>query len=198
MIFQSRSRIAPLQIKSSKNADLQTKSIKDKESDSSRAQKLNNSFNSIQSDHNMSFLYSDESEKLINHNEEPSHISQPKPIQSNQPKFNKCLGKLPAKCPRNHVLDYDWSEGDICNICGIETSSKSFYCSKCHFYICIMCSNQPTTCCLKHHELKKVKENEFTCDVCETDYENDIANRCNICDYDVCKKCFKKGGSTSN
>lgn len=73
--------------------------------------------------------------------------------------------------------------------------TNSYRCNECNFDICTNCYIKSvinnTNTSYHNHPLKvKEEENNWTCDICNSDYYCKISMYCKICDFDVCIECY--------
>ena len=94
-----------------------------------------------------------------------------------------------------HPLDpFGKLEGKCCVCEKINKNEICYYCKDCNFYFCKSCSLYALPEEMKklhQHELKPKKVFFWSCNLCNSCvYSSGMSMRCNICDFDICVKCF--------
>ena len=108
-------------------------------------------------------------------------------------------GAVVDDCPGSHGLKGFVAEKCyICDICEtkVEEGNALFGCRSCDYDLCSECHASPLVMdCQGRHGLNPLSPkdmNHFTfhCDLCLSTIVDGVSHRCEICDFDVCQKCY--------
>ncbi|OMJ80406.1 hypothetical protein SteCoe_19361 [Stentor coeruleus] len=123
--------------------------------------------------------------------------------------YKEKVGKTDITCHRGHKLtwitDHTQYKGYekkvfVCTGCKKKMYTNSFNCNLCKWDICYKCmdiivSKSPIAWskqCAQNHGLawNPKPHSAYSCNICKVTFQKSGSFRCDICDYDVCIRCF--------